>query len=167
MGQIPRLWSETELLELFSQFGAIFDLQILNDRITGQSRGCAFVTFQLNERNVVKNLQLKYMKTMLHSLCGMVYMNFEKFSSTKSAYRCIEKFHGIKILPGMSNPLQIRPADIERRSDRRLFIGLLPISFEEKDIRAKFEKFGKIQEVQVLRNSNGTSKRCAFLTYSK
>lgn len=50
VGQIPRLWSETELLELFSQFGAIFDLQILNDRITGQSRGCAFVTFQLNER---------------------------------------------------------------------------------------------------------------------
>ena len=86
VGQIPRLWSETELLELFSQFGAIFDLQILNDRITGQSRGCAFVTFQLNERNVAKNLQLKYLKTMLHSLCGMVYMNFEKFFPTK---KCI------------------------------------------------------------------------------
>ena len=153
MGQIPRLWTETELLELFSQFGAIFDLQILNDRITGQSRGCAFVTFQLNERIVAKNMQIKYTLNFLLTI--------------KSAYRCIEKFHGIKILPGMSNPLQIRPADIERRSDRRLFIGLLPISFEEKDIRAKFEKFGKIQEVQVLRNSNGTSKRCAFLTYSK
>ena len=50
VGQIPRLWTETELLELFGQFGAIFDLQVLNDRITGQSRGCAFVTFQLNER---------------------------------------------------------------------------------------------------------------------
>ena len=95
------------------------------------------------------------------------YVNIDVCATRKSAYRCIEKFHGIKILPGMSNPLQIRPADIERRSDRRLFIGLLPISFEEKDIRAKFEKFGKIQEVQVLRNSNGTSKRCAFLTYSK
>ena len=99
---------------------------------------------------------------MVWSICIL-----RNFLQQKSAYRCIEKFHGIKILPGMSNPLQIRPADIERRSDRRLFIGLLPISFEEKDIRAKFEKFGKIQEVQVLRNSNGTSKRCAFLTYSK
>ena len=36
-------------MNVFSQFGEIFDLQILNDRMTGQSRGCAFLTYQLNE----------------------------------------------------------------------------------------------------------------------
>ena len=133
VGQIPRSWSETELLNLFSEFGKIFDLQVLMDRMTGQSRGCAFLTFQLN----------------------------------KSAFACIEKCHGVKILPGMSNPLQIRPVEVERRSERRLFIGLLPISLDEEDIRRKFEHFGTIQEIQLLRNSNGTSKRCAFVTYAK
>ncbi|CAG5112837.1 Oidioi.mRNA.OKI2018_I69.chr2.g7008.t1.cds [Oikopleura dioica] len=29
-----------------------------------------------------------------------------------------------------------------------------------------FEPYGKIQELQVLRNFNGTSRRCAFLTFS-
>ena len=82
VGQIPRVWREQEILNVFSQFGEIFDLQVLNDRLTGQSRGCAFLTFQLNS----------------------------------SAYECIDKFHGVKHLPGMAHPVQagfdeIRPAN--------------------------------------------------------
>ena len=30
---------------MFKDFGEVFDLQILRDRITGHSRGCCFVTF--------------------------------------------------------------------------------------------------------------------------
>jgi CUG-BP- and ETR3-like factor len=30
---------------MFKEFGEVFDLQILRDRITGHSRGCCFVTF--------------------------------------------------------------------------------------------------------------------------
>ena len=60
----------------------------------------------------------------------------------------------------------MRPADVERRGDRRLFLGLLPISFGIEQIRERFGEFGEIKEVQILRNTNGTSKRCAFLTYS-
>ena len=67
---------------------------------------------------------------------------------------------------GMMNPVQMRPADVEKRAERRLFIGMLPITCDEYNLRNIFEQFGKIQEVQVLRNSNGTSRRCAFLTFS-
>ena len=49
IGQIPRAWTEKEIMNVFSRFGEIFDLQILNDRITGLSRGCAFLTYQLND----------------------------------------------------------------------------------------------------------------------
>ena len=55
VGQIPRMWGETELLKLFNEFGEVFDLQILKDRITGQSRGCCFVTFY--EKNVAIKAQ--------------------------------------------------------------------------------------------------------------
>ena len=53
-------------------------------------------------------------------------------------------------LPGMAHPVQVRPADIERRAARRLFLGLLPISFGAEHIREVFEPFGTIQEIQVL-----------------
>ena len=65
------------------------------------------------------------------------------------------------------NPIQMRPADIEKRSERRLFIGMLPLTCVEFHIRNIFQQFGKIQEIQVLRNPNGTSRRCAFLTFSR
>ena len=55
VGQIPRMWGESELLNLFNEYGEVFDLQILKDRITGQSRGCCFVTFY--EKNTALEAQ--------------------------------------------------------------------------------------------------------------
>ncbi|CBY22788.1 unnamed protein product [Oikopleura dioica] len=117
---------------MFKEFGEVFDLQILRDRITGHSRGCCFVTF------------------------------FE----TKSADDAQRALNGIRVLPGMLNPVQMRAADSEKRSDRRLFIGMLPITCDEEMLKKMFEQYGKIQELQVLRKFNGTSRRCAFLTFS-
>jgi CUG-BP- and ETR3-like factor len=49
----------------------------------------------------------------------------------------------------------------------KLFIGMLPRSFEEEHIRSLFEPFGEIEEVFVLRNhSSGESKGCCFLKYT-
>ena len=60
----------------------------------------------------------------------------------------------IERLPGMAHPVQVRPADVERRAERRLFLGLLPISFSAEHIREVFEPFGTIQEIQVLGSGN-------------
>jgi CUG-BP- and ETR3-like factor len=49
VGQIPRMWGESELLEFFSDYGKVFDLQVLKDKMTRQSRGCCFVTFYSKE----------------------------------------------------------------------------------------------------------------------
>lgn len=39
IGQIPRNWSENEVREFFEQYGTIFQVYILRDKISQQSRG--------------------------------------------------------------------------------------------------------------------------------
>eukprot|EP00730_Choanoeca_flexa_P006401 TRINITY_DN12147_c0_g4_i3.p1 TRINITY_DN12147_c0_g4~~TRINITY_DN12147_c0_g4_i3.p1 ORF type:complete len:378 (+),score=95.22 TRINITY_DN12147_c0_g4_i3:261-1394(+) len=45
VGQIPREYSEDELTDMFAEFGDIYEVMVLRDRATGQSKGCAFLTF--------------------------------------------------------------------------------------------------------------------------
>ena len=39
VGQIPRSMGEAELREMFSEFGDIYQLNVLRDKMTGQSKG--------------------------------------------------------------------------------------------------------------------------------
>ena len=61
-GQIPRNMHESELREMFEQFGPVFQLNVLRDKQTGESKGCCFVTFfsrksALDAQNALHNLR--------------------------------------------------------------------------------------------------------------
>jgi RNA recognition motif-containing protein len=61
-GQIPRNMHESELREMFEQFGPVFQLNVLRDKQTGESKGCCFVTFYsrksaLEAQNALHNLR--------------------------------------------------------------------------------------------------------------
>ena len=61
-GQIPRHMHESELREMFEQFGPVFQLNVLRDKQTGESKGCCFVTFYsrksaLDAQNTLHNLR--------------------------------------------------------------------------------------------------------------
>ncbi|CAF1595755.1 unnamed protein product [Rotaria magnacalcarata] len=61
-GQIPRTMHELELREMFEQFGPVFQLNVLRDKQTGESKGCCFVTFftrkaALDAQNALHNLR--------------------------------------------------------------------------------------------------------------
>ncbi|VDL90157.1 unnamed protein product [Schistocephalus solidus] len=45
IGQIPRQMTEADILPMFEEFGAVSDLLVLRDKLTGIHKGCAFVTF--------------------------------------------------------------------------------------------------------------------------
>ncbi|GFW92514.1 CUGBP Elav-like family member 2 [Trichonephila clavipes] len=132
VGQIPRNWDEAELRKLFDEFGPVHQINVLRDKMTGQSRGCCFVTFYCR----------------------------------KSAVEAQNALHNIKTLPGMHHPIQMKPADSENRNERKLFVGMLSKKCSENDVRVMFSSFGQIEECTVLRDINGQSRGCAFITYA-
>ncbi|XP_035214428.1 CUGBP Elav-like family member 2 isoform X2 [Stegodyphus dumicola] len=132
VGQIPRNWDENDLRKLFDEFGPVHQINVLRDKITGQSRGCCFVTFYCR----------------------------------KSAVEAQSALHNIKTLPGMHHPIQMKPADSENRNERKLFIGMLSKKCTENEVRVMFSSFGQIEECTVLRDINGQSRGCAFITYA-
>ncbi|XP_013185276.1 CUGBP Elav-like family member 2 isoform X4 [Amyelois transitella] len=65
----------------------------------------------------------------------------------------------------MHHPIQMKPADSENRNERKLFVGMLNKKLSENDVRALFAGHGAIEECTVLRDAQGQSKGCAFVTF--
>jgi len=91
---------------------------------------------------------------------------FVTFYKRKHALEAQNDLHNIKTMPGMHHPIQMKPADTENRNERKLFIGMVCKKMTEDDIKAMFLQFGSIEECTVLRDDNGISRGCAFVTFS-
>jgi RNA recognition motif-containing protein len=62
VGQIPRNMSELELKVMFEEYGSVYQLNVLRDKQSGESKGCCFVTFfsrkaALDAQNALHNLK--------------------------------------------------------------------------------------------------------------
>ncbi|XP_068744707.1 CUGBP Elav-like family member 3-A isoform X1 [Montipora capricornis] len=91
---------------------------------------------------------------------------FLTFCSREAALNAQKDLHEKKILPGMQNAMQVKPAESESRSeDRKLFVGMISKKATEDDLRIMFSPFGAIEELTILRDSDGKSKGCAFLKF--
>ncbi|RWS28581.1 hypothetical protein B4U80_08024 [Leptotrombidium deliense] len=91
---------------------------------------------------------------------------FVTYYTRRNALEAQNGLHNIKTLPGMHHPIQMKPADSENRNERKLFIGMLSKKYNENDVRLMFAAFGNIEECTVLRDVNGQSKGCAFVTFA-
>ncbi|XP_015757196.1 PREDICTED: CUGBP Elav-like family member 1 [Acropora digitifera] len=91
---------------------------------------------------------------------------FLTFCSREAALNAQKDLHEKKILPGMQHAMQVKPAESESRSeDRKLFVGMISRKATEDDLRMMFSPFGAIEELTILRDSDGKSKGCAFLKF--
>lgn len=92
---------------------------------------------------------------------------FVTFYTRRAALEAQNALHNVKTLPGMQHPIQMKPADSEKRvEERKLFVGMLSKKCTETDVRHMFSPFGTIEECTVLREQNGQSRGCAFVTFS-
>uniref|UniRef100_A0A669PYL8 CUGBP Elav-like family member 1 n=1 Tax=Phasianus colchicus TaxID=9054 RepID=A0A669PYL8_PHACC len=137
VGQVPRSWCEKDLRELFEQYGAVYEINVLRDRSQNppQSKGCCFVTFYTRKAALEAQNALHNMKI----LPGM--------------------HHPIQMKPADSE----KNNAVE---DRKLFIGMISKKCNENDIRVMFSPFGQIEECRILRGPDGLSRGCAFVTFT-
>ena len=130
VGQIPKAIEEAELRKVFEQFGPVYELNILRNSKTDESKGCCFVRFFKREDALTAQTSLNN-KCMLNS----------------------------------ANPVQMKPADLNRKN-RKIFIGMISHYLDETGLCQIFNKFGPIDDCKILRDLNGRSKCCAFITYT-
>lgn len=63
--------------------------------------------------------------------------------------------------PGGANPL--KPQDEPDPDNIKMFVGQVPRSMDENDLRKMFEEFGRVHSINVLRDkTTGTSKGRIF-----
>jgi CUG-BP- and ETR3-like factor len=63
--------------------------------------------------------------------------------------------------------MQIKLSEQEAKAEeRKLFIGMLPKTHTADDVKEMFDKFGEIEEVNVLHDAEGHSRGCAFVKLS-
>ncbi|KAF8817868.1 hypothetical protein IE077_003283, partial [Cardiosporidium cionae] len=143
VNRVPKWMCSDSLRSLFSNYGEIMECYILKD-FDGH-KGCAFV----------------------------------KFASIVDAHKAISDFHGKKTLNKDAGPVQLKYADgeIERLGLSpdvqpggeavKVFVGCLPKSCTEEKLFSIFSRFGRVDEVFLIRDENKQSKCSAFVTFPK
>lgn len=94
---------------------------------------------------------------------GCCFVTYYKRRHALSAQNAL---HNLKTMPGMNHPIQMKPADTENKNERKLFVGMVNKKLSEDDIKKMFEQFGAIEDCSVLRDDNGISRGCAFVTFA-
>jgi len=144
VGQIPKDWDESQITSFFSKYGEILESQIIREGSTGTSKGCAFV-------------------------------KFASMTKAEEAIKELTSKDNPVYLPGVSNPILLRWADgeeqrlgllnIDQKQATKLFVGSLPPQATEDNLRDVFQAYGNVEDVNIMRRPDGSSKGCAFIKF--
>jgi len=58
----------------------------------------------------------------------------------------------------MTTALQVRPANQGKEEERKLFVGMLPKTFSDAELKALVSRYGVVEEATILRDKDGLSK---------
>ncbi|KAF7806813.1 flowering time control protein FCA isoform X1 [Senna tora] len=136
VGSVPRTVTEEDIRPLFEEHGNVIEVALIKDRKTGQQQGCCFI----------------------------------KYASPDEAERAIKALHNQHILPGGVGPIQVRYADGERERlgavEYKLFVGSLNKQASVKEVEEIFSKYGRVEDVYLMRDEMKQSRGCGFVKYS-
>jgi len=87
-------------------------------------------------------------------------------ATKEEADKAIETLHNSKKFPGVLNNLQVKYADSEQeKHSSKLFVGMLPKSYDEEQIKDLFKTYGNVEDICILRGPNNESKGCGFIKF--
>lgn len=130
---------EQSLRDYFAQFGSVSDCVIMRDRLTGHPRGFGFVTY--DDQAVAERVAAEF-----HELDGRQVE--AKIAVPRS--ECVPP---------------VRTAAV--RPTKKVFVGGLPATCRDAELRAHFARFGEIAECQVMYDhQTGNSRGFGFVTFT-
>lgn len=136
VGSVPRTATEDDIRPLFEEHGNVIEVALIKDRKTGQHQGCCFI----------------------------------KYATSDDADQAIRALHNQHTLPGGVGPIQVRYADGERERlgavEYKLFVGSLNKQASVKEVEDIFSKYGRVEDVYLMRDEKKQSRGCGFVKYS-
>ncbi|UPR01879.1 RNA-binding protein [Chloropicon primus] len=159
---LPYALGESDLWRhMQERFGIIQDAQLVRDKVTGRSKGFAFVTFAEDDQ----------VKKAIES-SGTFEIDGRTID-IKPAIPKAEEHRGQKFPPreGSGSGSQrgfSRAAEQNKNLDRRIFIAKISPDLEGETVKSYFSKFGDIEDFFMPRQggSHGSHRGIAFLTFA-
>lgn len=139
VSQVHPKVNERDLFEFFSHVGRVDDIRLIRDPRTQKSKGLCYVEFW-DKDSVGKAI----------SLSGQLLGGYPISISVTPASQ--------RLGGGGNSPVS--------ESTMRLYIGSIPDSVKEEDLRPVFAAFGEIDYFDIHRDSNGQSKGFGFVQYT-
>ncbi|SOV82424.1 CUGBP Elav-like family member 2, putative [Plasmodium sp. gorilla clade G3] len=143
VSSIPKNLTEEDIKSIFQEYGNIQDVVFIKDKKPNVNRSNVFVRMEsiFYGQKAIKDLHGK--RTLCETLGPLI---------VKFAIGELEKY-GVN----MNNA---------NENEAKLFVGSLPKEITEEELRELFNRYGNVTEVYIMKNSNGVSKRCAFVNYA-
>jgi len=140
VGCVPQQLTEADLKPYMDQCGTVKDIMILRYKNSGQSRGCAFVSYG-TEEEAKRAIDLLDRKVQLMGASIPMEVRFA---------------HSHQYIQAGSGP----------SDNNQLFFSRAPLVASFEDIRAVFGQYGKVEDVQLFTDwkAGGVSKGCGIVT---
>ncbi|KAF9164470.1 hypothetical protein DFQ26_001404 [Actinomortierella ambigua] len=144
----------SDLEDFFSQAGRVRAARVIEDRVTGRSKGVGYVEFY-EEESVAKAIALTGQKILG---IPVIAKHTESEKNRLAAQAAAEGQQEVVPVPEQPKPA---PIDI---SQHRLYVGSVNFDLNENDLREVLDPFGPIEFINLHRDPvTGKSKGFAFV----
>mmetsp|Transcript_23149 Transcript_23149/g.65618 ORF Transcript_23149/g.65618 Transcript_23149/m.65618 type:complete len:380 (-) Transcript_23149:77-1216(-) len=171
VGQLPFSRTEADLMQLFSSVGPVVEVILLKDKKTQEKKGAAFVRYQTAQ----------HAAAAASSLNGFLFSGSTRPITVSIAQSDVGVGTASLGTVAGGNQLALKrsgayaqqswgkgqpdPMSIQSEPGAKLFVGQLPFSRNEEDMRQLFGQYGDVVEVLLHRDAQGQKKGGAFVRY--
>lgn len=135
VGFVPKTITEDEIRPVFAEHGNVLEVVLVKHKITGHQRGCCFI----------------------------------RYGTIEEADRAIKALDNKHTLPGGTGPMSVKYADgeLDRLGavENKLFVSNVNTQATEKEIEEIFARYGRVENVYIVRDGQRQSKGCGFVKY--
>lgn len=170
VGQIPFSFNEENLTQIFSTFGNVLEAATIRDRGTGKHKGCAFVTFTKQEEAelAIETLHNKMTIPGMTRPMQVKYAESDKSMMTMLLLKRQQQLQqAVAATPAFSSSFLMTPKSesslFTEPQEHKLFVGMIPKTATEQQVRALFEPFGRLIDFAYIKGAQ--AKNCAFVKY--